>query len=273
MKKCVVGYLTYVNEKNKNQRLNDFYDSINSLSKIKNDSIEFISIDNSSISEVKNKLKESGVFSNCFHYDNNHYDVALFYTTLWYAKEKNIDYICFLYDDSIVIDDAFEDTLNFMEKNEEISCTRISYYDFENKDYFNSEITPKSKNPDSIRHYNFVTGEKLNWEGPFLVGEHCFYKNNWHYTSRPTIWKREVFEKVLNTQGNTSRILQGFEDWAQPAFEKEKIKIGVLNHGIAKTTPVLRSARGLELKINQEYSTTISISILKKEFDKLRIEE
>lgn len=267
MKRCVSGYLTYINDKNKQQRLFDFYDSLNSLSALKNDQIEFISIDNSSLEEVRNNLKNSSIFSNCFHYEMNHYDVALFYTTMWYAKDKNVDYICFLYDDSIIFDDAFNDVISFMDHHKDVNCVRIPYYDYQNQSYFNSEITPKLINPDSIRHFNFVTNKKLDWEGPFNIGEHHFYKNNWHYTSRPIIWRRDFFESILNAQGNISRILQGFEDWAQPAFEKAGLKTGVLDKGMVKTTPVARSARGLELKSRQEYTMSISVLDLRKDYE------
>ena len=122
-------------------------------------------------------------------------------------------------------------------------------------------------NPDSIRHFNFVTNKRLNWEGPFCAGNHDFYKNNWHYTSRPIIWRRDFFESVLTTQGNISKILQGFEGWAQPAFEKAGLKTGVLDKGMVKTTPVARSARGLELKPAQENTISISVLDLRKDYE------
>lgn len=266
-KRMIVGYLSYVTETNKENRLNDFKESLNSLSLFKSDQIEFISIDNSSIDEVKNTLASSSKFSRCFHYKNNHYDIALFYTTMWYANVINADYICFLYDDFIVYDDALDDTIKFMDQNPDVSCVRIPFYDYDNKHLFDSEITPKSKNPDSVRHYNFITQSPLTWEGPFKVGNHIFYKNNWHYTSRPTIWRKDFFDSVLRTQGfEETRILQGFEDWAQKAFEIHHIKTAVLNNGMVKTTPVSRSARGLELPPQEEKKLKTSLQSLTDEY-------
>lgn len=270
VKRMVAGYLSYVTETNKDNRLNDFKESLNSLSLLKSDQIEFISIDNSSIDEVKNILASSSKFSRCFHYENNHYDIALFYTTMWYANVINADYICFLYDDFIAYDDALDDTIKFMDQNPDVSCVRVPFYDYDNKHLFDSEITPKSKNPDSVRHYNFITQSPLTWEGPFKIGNHTFYKNNWHYTSRPTIWRKDFFDSVLKTQGfEETRILQGFEDWAQKTFEIHRIKTAVLNNGMVKTTPVSRSARGLELPPQEEKKIKISLQKLTDEYQSI----
>ena len=266
MKRMTIGYLTYVTQKNKDNRLLDFYNSLESLKTFKSDQIEFISIDNSSIDEVKNKLKSSDRFSEFFHYKRNHFDVALFYTTAWYARDNNIDYMCFLYDDFIAYDDAFDEVISFMDQNQDVSCVRIPAYDFNQNHLYDADKTPKSINPDSIRHYNSVTNKKLKWEGPFEVGNSTFYKNNWHYTSRPIVWRTSLFNKIIELQGNTSKVLQGFEAWAAPAFEKEKIKTGVLDKGMVKTTPVDHSARGLEIQSNVESVIQISVNDIRIDY-------
>ena len=68
MKKTVVGYLTYITVKNSNNRLLDFRDSIESLNLLRSNNIEIVSIDNSSIDEVRKNIKSSGLFSKHFHY-------------------------------------------------------------------------------------------------------------------------------------------------------------------------------------------------------------
>ena len=270
MKKIVLGYLSYVTSKNASARLADFYDSLNSLKSLKSKDTDIISVDNSSIEEVKIALKNSGLFSKHFHYSKNHFDVALFYTTMCRACDIGAEYICFLYDDFIIYDSALQDVINFMDQHDDVNCVRIPVYEFNDKQKYDSDITPKSINPDSIRHYNIVTNSKLNWEGPFFVGQQTFYKNNWHYSSRPAVWRTEFFKKMIETQGNRSRILQGFEDWAQPAFEKAGLKTGVLNMGMVKTTPVVRSARGLELESRLEYKIEIDVNELKKDYNFLK---
>lgn len=270
MKKTVIGYLTYVTPKNSNSRLQDFHESLESLKLLKSDNVELISIDNSSIDEVKESLRSSNLFSKHFHYEKNHFDVALFYTTAWYARDVEADYICLLYDDFIVYDSALEDVTEFLEKNEDVSCVRIPTYDYGNKSKFDSDVTPKSINPDAIRHYNSITKKSLTWEGPFTVGQHKFYKNNWHYTSRPNVWRRSFFENVIMTQGSNSSVLQGFEAWATSQFEKFSIKTGVLDGGMIKTTPVARSARGLEISPEKECNIQISVDELYHEYQKLK---
>jgi len=267
MKRLVVGYLTYINDANGERRLEDFKHSLKSISLLKNDKVEFVSVDNNSLNEVKRVLLENDIFSKHFHYKQNYFDVALFYTTVWYAAQISADYACFLYDDFIAYDDAFEDIIEFMDANPDVSCTRIPAYDFDNKKLFDPEFTPKSINPDSIRHKNNVTNKDLIWQGPFDVNQHRFYKNNWHYTSRPTIWKTSFLNKVLESQGQTSTVLQGFEGWAGQAFEKENLVVGILDKGMVKTTPVVNSARGLEIAPSKETTIRIDLEELRSSYN------
>ena len=106
-------------------------------------------------------------------------------------------------------DNAINDVIEFLEQHQDVSCVRLPSYDFKNKSKYDSDITPKSINPDSIRHYNSITGKSLIWEGPFQFGEHSFYKNNWHYTSRPCVWRRSFFEKVIEQNKKLKIIVVG----------------------------------------------------------------
>lgn len=268
MKRMVVGYLTYINEVNERKRLQDFNNSLKSMSLLKNEKLEFISVDNNSTNEVRESLLKNELFSRHFHYKKNYFDVALFYTTTWYADQISADYVCFLYDDFIVYDNAVDDVIQFMDSNPEVSCTRIPIYDFNNKNLFDSEFTSKSINPDAIRHYNYVLNKELSWEGPFRVGNHDFYKNNWHYTSRPTVWRTKPFIESLKKQGEMSKVLQGFEKWAYSAFRN--LTVGVLDGGMAKTTPLANSARGLEIHPSKEVSLEISVDSMFDEFKSLK---
>jgi len=194
----------------------------------------------------------------------------LFYTTMWYARDIGAEYMCILYDDFIVYDPALKDVTEFLEKNQDTSCVRIPAYDFNDKRKYDADVTSKSTNPDAIRHYNSVTKKSLVWEGPFSVGNHYFYKNNWHYTSRPCVWRTSFFETVLETQGQSSKVLQGFEAWATTQFESFSIKTGVLDKGMIKTTPVSRSARGLEIPPEKECNILISVDELYDEYKKIK---
>jgi hypothetical protein len=262
-----LGYLSYITERNKLKRFLDFSKSLDSLNNIKSKKVEFISIDNNSTLEAKEALLSSKLFSKNYHFSKNFFDVALFYTTVWHAKKHNRDYVCFLYDDFIVYDDAFDDVIEFMEKNSDVHCTRITEYDFDNKHLYDSDVTSKSINPDSIRHYNFVTGKKLSWSPLQTVGKHRFIKNNWHYTSRPCVWRTDFLFSVLEKQEKESNVLQGFENWAMKAFQNELLVTGVLDKGMVKTTPVVNSARGIEVHPSSEYNIKICLGDLKKYFE------
>jgi hypothetical protein len=266
--KVTVGWLSYITEKNFKYRFEDFSKSLNSLEIFKRKDIEFISIDNSSIEAAVSKIKQSCVFDTFYHYQKNYFDVSLFYTTLWHAELSNSEYTCFMYDDFIAYDDAFEDVIKFMDDNPHVSCTRIAYYDFQAKSKFDSKITPKYINPDSVRHYNTVTNQSLSWSDPINVGKHRFFINNWHYTSRPMIWRTSFLLKMLKSQEEKSKVLQGFEGWASKIAESQGLVTGVLDGGMVKTTHVENSARTIELGHSDEISIKISISELRQDFNK-----
>jgi len=107
----------------------------------------------------------------------------------------------------------------------------------------------------------------LVWQGPFEVKKHTFYKNNWHYTSRPTVWRTDLLSKVLKSQGHTSAALQGFEGWAGKAFQKESLTVGVLDKGMVKTTPVVNSARGLEVLPSREITLKVDLKNLRSSYN------
>ena len=267
MPRLTVGYLTYITDRNKSKRMSDFRSSLESLEKITSENVEFLCIDNKSIQEARLAINESGRFSKKYLFDRNHFDIALFYVTAWHSIESKTDYMCLMYDDFIVYDDAFDDVIQFMDENRDVHCTRITEYDFSNKRKYNSDITSKNVNPDAIRHYNTSTGENLKWSDPIRVGSHTFYKNNWHYTSRPTVWRTEYFLEVLSNQGEIeSNVLQGFEKWAMNEFNKSNLVTGVLDIGMVRTTPVDRSARSLEYSLEIEKNITISLEDLKNDY-------
>lgn len=267
--KVTAGWLSYITEKNFSSRFEDFSKSLKSLELFSYKDIEFVSIDNSSVESAISAIRQSNVFNKFYHYKKNYFDTALFYTTLWHAESNNSEYTCFMYDDFIAYDDAFQDVIKFMDDNPHVSCTRITYYDFESKHKFDSDITPKHINPDSVRHYNTVTNQNLSWVGPINIEKHRFFINNWHYTSRPMIWRTSFLSKMLNAQQQDSRILQGFENWAAKVAQAQGLVTGVLDGGMLKTTPVKNSARGIELEPSREISMKISISELREDFKKI----
>ena len=84
-----------------------------------------------------------------------------------------------------------------MDSNLDVHCLRIPLYDFNNKAEFDPDFTPKSINPDAVRHFNTVTNKRVEWSGPTIIGGKTFYHNNWHYTSRPTLWRTDVLMSLF----------------------------------------------------------------------------
>lgn len=268
--KLTIGYLTYINEKNYQYRFTDFQQSIKSLKTIDFDQCELIQVDNASCTDVDIYCADSNLFNKRFCYKNNFYDISLFYTTMWHAKNKNSKYIGFLYDDSIAYDagTAIKDSIQFMDENSDVSCLRIARYEHNDK-LFDVQFTPKLVNPDSVRHFNSETNAKLEWKEQTYVGNHKFYKCNWHYTSRPCIWKLEAFENLIKDVYSIP-VLQQFEKYCMTQYENQKIITGVLNGGLVKTTTVKNSARTNELNSSKEANIRVELNELKSQFESLK---
>lgn len=267
----VLGYLSFVNEKNKHIRLDDLRKSVASLSKLSRygrRQKRFVSVDNMSCPEARQELKRFPWDAE-LHYDTNFYDVAVFYSTLWCAEMCGAPYFAWMYDDFIVYDDALDDCLDFLDANPDISCVRLPVYDYHDQKPFNTQFTTKNVNPDAVRHYNTATNSELSWEAHGTVGNHVFYSNNWHYTSRPTLFRTDFFRKVIDQQQDITRILQGFEMWAIHSFQNAGMKVGVLQGGMMKTTPIDRSARYLALTPSQEMAASTDVKALRGEFDRI----
>jgi len=263
------GYLTYVNEKNVTYRGEDFKTSIENLPRLDLGENEIVHVDNASMNFVRESCNASGIFSKKFWYSANYVDVALFYTALWRAKSIGADYVGFLYDDSIVFDrSAIPACVEFLDKNPDVSCLRVARYDRVNSAFFDTQHTSKDRNPDSVRHFNSQTHAPLVWSDPIIVDGRTFYKNNWHYSSRPCIWRIEAFDKMV--EGLTSvPILQGFEKHCMERYEQHKMVTGVLDGGLVYTTTVKNSARTNELDTHTENRMRVDLTALRSEFDRL----
>lgn len=255
----VIGYLSFITEKNKKLRFDDFKTSVESLSKL--DQYEIISIDNASVDEAKAVIEESQSFSKKFFLEKNLYDIALFFFTMKYAIEKNKKYAMFMYDDFIVHDDKIESCIKFLNEHEDVGSIRVPAYKKDDR-HFDCDKTPKSVNPDAVRHSNYITSQKLVWEGPFNIDGDVFWKNNWHYTSRPSIWRTDIVSKFFDD--GASPVLQGFEKKAGNIFASLNMKIGILDGGMMTTTDTKKSARYQET--NEHNSKKVELSELNKSF-------
>jgi len=277
-KKLLISYLSYVNDKNEDRRSKIFDESFDSLKKLfvkEKNSAFFLSVDNNSNKKTIEKINQSSIFDYKLHLKENFIDVSLLYYTAKLAYERGIEYIFYTYDDFIFYDFEFvEDCVDFLESNREVHSIRMPIFDVDNINVYNSEITPKSINPDAIRHFNYFADRnsedrRLKLEGPLKFGIHEFYKANWHYTSRPTFWRTEYFYKVFKEMKNIN-VMQNFEADAGKYFYKNKMNSSLINLGVCRTFKQSeRMTQG-----GGSYFKTVSFEkkYLKEYFDKTLIE-
>lgn len=243
-KKILLSYLTYVNKENRGRRIHIFEETFKEFSKLKGSKgLSLLSIDNNSDNDIVERLRDSEVFDYSIHLNQNMYDIANLYFTSKVATDLNYKYMMYCYDDFVFYDyDFAEDCIEFMEKNPTIQSIRMPWIEFDNLDYFNSQLTSKVINPDAVRHYNQPHFKKTSKRELGIwplekVGKHKFSKGQWHYTSRPTLWRTSFFHSIFDHLGDSFPVMQNFEGHAMQYFyEKEESHLSsFIDGGVAKT--------------------------------------
>jgi hypothetical protein len=176
----------------------------------------------------------------------NFYDIAVHFCTMLHALASNHEFMVYLYDDFVVYDDTFiADCEQFMDENPAVMCMRLPEYEFNNKRY-NTKFTPKTENPEAVRHEDGAGNIRLFHEGPYVVGEHAFFKTNWRPNSRPMLWRTKAFESLV---GGLDRIpvMQPFERYmyqrADELAMKDEWLSSFLDEGMCHTFPQETSER------------------------------
>ena len=242
-KKILLSYLTYVNKENRDRRIHIFEETFKEFSKLKDSKcLSLLSIDNNSDSDIVERLRDSKVFDYSVHLNKNMYDIANLYFTSKVATDLNYKYMMYCYDDFVFYDyDFAEDCIQFMEENPKVHSMRMPWYEMSNWKYFDSMTTSKSENPDAVRHYNQMKRKNdgkstLSIDGkPSVHGNHEFRKADWHYTSRPTLWRTSFFHSIFDYLGDSLPVMQNFEGRAMKYFYDKEHQSSFIDKGVAKT--------------------------------------
>ncbi len=231
MKLCV-GLITYCppGSKERFEILKKSVDSI-ALLKEQSSSIRIHVWDNNSSEEVREYLSSKDFFYELCFSNEKMFDVVAMNFLCERAKSVNAEYSMYLEDDLLFFDSNFlQDSLDFMDENMDCAALRILRYEYDRKEIYDKFSSSNQKDVNNFqRHYNNISKEKLRWEGPWKVGNHKFYKNNWHWYNFPTICRTEVLDNIVPKLDCSP--LQGFELEMMKNFEKLNMKIGVMDQG------------------------------------------
>ena len=232
---ALFSYLCYLNNENETRRGANFYRSLESMGRMHSQPCTVIAIANNCSEAAEEKIKAQSGIDEVFSIEDNLWDVCAIYVAARTAKDRGHAYCCYMYDDFVVYNDGFvKDCMSFMDAHEDVGCLRIPIYAVAHMEKFNSYHTPKSINPDSVRHYNTTTNEPLRWEGPFDIGANVFFKNNWHYTSRPTLWRTDLLLSFFEGL-EMCPVMQDFEKLGCIKLHESGLKTGVLDGGAMHT--------------------------------------
>jgi len=244
--KCIAVFLSFVTDGNRTLREDLFNECFPSFERIKLENkdldLSLVAVDNMSVNSVRERTNKSNILDLFYLLDKNMFDTALFCAGLDAAEISGAEYALFTYDDFLVHrPSALSDVIQFM-KSSGADCCRITDYDVSDSRRFNSDITPKSVNPDAIRHLNTATGQKVEHTFFGKFGQSEFYFTNWHYTSRPCVWKISKLREVMSKTDNL-KVLQGFEGFMVKACQDSGVLFATLDKGMMRTFSVQLSAR------------------------------
>ena len=243
---CTVTFLSFVTDENRQIRETLFrscFPSFESL-KEKNSGLDVFaaSVDNFSTEDVREEIKRSRLLDMTYLLDRNMFDIALFCAGIDAANFFNTEYVLFTYDDFFIYrPESLTDCIEFM-NDSGVDCVRVTEYSVSNRSNFDSSVTSKSVNPDAVRHFNMATGEKIEHKSAGKYGNSDFFLTNWHYTSRPSLWRVSSIQKMLNGI-HSFHVLQGFEGHMIKLCNESQIKFATLDSGMMRTFPVNLSAR------------------------------
>ena len=71
-------------------------------------------------------------------------------------------------------------------------------------------------------------------EEPQIIDGRIFYECNWHYTSRPSLWRNAFFSKIYE-EIEQIPVMQNFEGVAMNYFFKNNMKSSFMDIGVAST--------------------------------------
>lgn len=269
----VLSWLSYLTEENRSQRIDNYVASMQSLATFPKN-VSIVIVDNSNIDEplrLRDKhLKDVPIFLA----RNEFCDVAAHYvgSELAFAggtpcEDKNdpLKYFAFSYDDFVFYDTGFFDgAMRFMDKHNDVACMRLTEYDVMKKSWYDTAHTPKTVNPEAVRHNNTPGEALVKHVGPFEHGGRLYYTSTWRPTSRPAMWHVGDFMKRIGTP-DPCPTLQQFEQHMYERCDKERPWMSAfIDKGVCRTFPQETSLRiKAGLGITKE-SPRVNVSMLRE---------
>lgn len=242
-----LGYLTGQNYESRKDNVKKSLTSLKPF--LDSDEVELIFIDNCEDSNshlnIKSLIRElyPDKYPIVMSLHNRWYDIAAHYVAYLVAKHKGIDYFIYTYDDFVFYDTSFiQDSIDFMNQHLGTACIRLTEYDISDRWYYDTAITPKTENAESVSHYNAKSG-KVHHIGPFKHGDNQFYESNWRPTSRPALWRTSAFESIIGMP-ETCNVLQQFEKYMYDRSDEQSDWCsGFIDCGVCHTFPQDTSVR------------------------------
>lgn len=232
MRTCI-GLLTHCDSQESPERFKILEECVASLKMVKRDDVFIHLWDNMSSDTVKEFLKKQDFIDEYNFSDRNLYDLVAMHYLIKKAESLGCEFVIHLEDDFLFYDEDFlDDAYEFMDKNKDCGYLRLVKYEYGDKQKYTKDSShPKPDKANWQRHFNVITEETLRWEDCGLIGNHRFYKNNWHWHNFIGLTRVDVFKQLVPQCDHHP--LQPLEGEMMVRYANLGYKVGILNGGVA----------------------------------------
>jgi len=259
----VIGVLTHCISSKSPERFRVMKECLISLEKLKKENTYIYVWDNKSSPDVREWLQERDFFDEIILSEENLYDVVAVHFLYEKAKKMNAKFVMHMEDDLFCYNpDFLEDSIKFMENNNDCGCLRVLKYEYSNKErYVKDSSHPQADRANWQRHFNCITKEPLVWEKSDFDSKYTFYKNNWHFYLFTTLCKTGVWSRLLPRKD--TRPLQSLEGGMMKKYVETGLSVGILDGGAFDHRGIFNEKTSARLKAVKESGGHNSLPVIK----------
>jgi len=260
IKHCI-GVVSWCNSDENPDRFARLKESILSHASLKRDDNYIFLWDNGSSEDVKEFLKSCNFYDDIYFSPKNLYTNVMEALLNLKAKELNAEYTTLLAHDYLIYDhNAVLSCIDFLDENIDCGYVRMLRFEVGNQEIYNKMgNNPRKDMAHQVTLHNIVAGQPLLWEGPQLINNHPFYKNNWHWSEFPNVCRAEVFDKIFPK--TDCGPLQALESVMMINYNLLNLKTGVLDGGAALHNQLDFSMSG-SLRVNRIHSNKLDPNLI-----------
>lgn len=235
-KNCTVGIISWCDSKRFPRRFKVFKECIEAFKKyVPSDFCRTVIVDNYSSNDVTSYIKSLDCFDKKIFLPKNIQDIGAYAVLAKICRDFKTEYFLPIENDYVFFrEDFIKPSIAMLEKTPNCGYVRQLKFEFKTKDVYDKVKNTKvgKNNPNAVRMYNLITGEKLFWAGPILDSwGNSYYINNWHWMTFGSLVSIETWEKIFPKLSGKIPAYQFGELAMMQNYQKLELQTLVLDGG------------------------------------------